>query len=117
MTKRTEAPSVAATTEPIPPQESAEVVEQRVLEWLARYRVYPIAARRAHLEGTVQVRATLMPDGRITNRQVEHSSGHSILDRSALELLERASPVPQSVGGMLSREIELRLPIVYHMSV
>ncbi|HZP65700.1 MAG TPA: TonB family protein [Rudaea sp.] len=90
-------------------------IDLRVLEWLSRYRTYPLAARRAHIEGVVQLRVTLLPDGRLVDAHVEQSSGHPMLDQAALDLLARASPLPSDFGSARSGQIELQLPIVYRM--
>jgi protein TonB len=90
-------------------------ISLHVLDWLARYRTYPLAARRAHLEGVVQLRVTLMPDGRFVDARVERSSGHALLDQAALDLLTRAAPLPAEFASERSERIELQLPIVYRM--
>jgi protein TonB len=97
------------------PQQGALPIDLRVLDWLARYRTYPLAARRARIEGVVQLRVTLMPDGRLVGARVEHSSGHPMLDQAALDLLTRAAPLPSEFGSTRTEQVELQLPIVYHM--
>jgi protein TonB len=113
-------PSIAP--DPIPAIEEAAIplpsestIDLRVLDWLARHRDYPLAARRAHIEGVVQLRVTLMPDGRLVDATVAHSSGHPLLDRAALDLLARASPLPAEFASGRTAQIELQLPIVYRM--
>jgi protein TonB len=98
------------------PAEATSALQTHILDWLARYRDYPLAARRARLQGVVQVSATLMPDGRLLDGRIEQSSGHRLLDRAALDLLERASPVPV-LNGFRSARVELHLPIAYRMSL
>lgn len=90
----------------------------RVLEWLAQHRRYPGPARRARLQGTVEIVVVLMPDGRLVDQRVVQSSGHAVLDKAALDLLRRASPVPTSAffAGE-ARQLELRLPIIYRLSI
>lgn len=90
----------------------------RVLEWLAQHRRYPGPARRARLQGTVEVVVVLMPDGRLVDQRIAQSSGHAILDKAALDLLRRASPVPMSAFFTgEARQLELRLPIIYRLSI
>lgn len=90
----------------------------RVLEWLAQHRRYPGPARRARLQGTVEVIVVLMPDGRLVDQRIAQSSGHAILDKAALDLLRRASPVPASAFFTgEARQLELRLPIIYRLSI
>lgn len=97
------------------PQEGTLPIDLRVLDWLAQYRAYPLAARRARIEGVVQLRVTLMPDGRLVGARVEHSSGHPMLDQAALDLLAHAAPLPGDFGSTRTEQIELQLPIVYRM--
>jgi protein TonB len=90
-------------------------VELHVLDWLARHRRYPRAAARAQLEGVVTVAFKLEPDGRISDGRLEGSSGARVLDGAALELLERASPIPGLAQFAMTAPIELRLPIQYRL--
>jgi protein TonB len=101
--------------EPLEPQASSRSINLRVLDWLARYRTYPLEARRARIEGVVQLRVTLMSDGRLVDARVEQSSGHPLLDRAALDLLARASPLPDELANRSIGQVELQLPIVYRM--
>ena len=96
-------------------QESSRSFDLRVLDWLARYRTYPLEARRARIEGVVRLRVTLMADGRLVDAHVEQSSGHPLLDRAALDLLARASPLPDDFASGRTGQVELQLPIVYRM--
>lgn len=90
-------------------------VELHVLDWLATHRQYPRAARRAGLQGTVHVRFVIDPEGRIADAAVERSSGARVLDRAALDLLGRASPVPGLAQFGLAQSLELRLAIDYRL--
>jgi protein TonB len=113
-------PGVApATPGGAPPGADADArrgfVELHVLDWLAQHRSYPRAARRAGLEGTVHVRFVIDPEGRIADAAIERSSGAHALDRAALDLLGRASPVPGLAQFGLAQALELRLPIDYRL--
>jgi protein TonB len=90
-------------------------VELHVLDWLAQHRSYPRAARRAGIEGTVHVRFVVDPQGRIAESSIERSSGAPVLDRAALALLKRASPVPGIAQFGLLERMELRLPVDYRL--
>jgi protein TonB len=106
-----------AAPEAANPQQGMLPIDLRVVDWLARYRTYPLAARRARIEGVVQLRVTLLPDGRLVDARVEHSSGHPMLDQAALDLLARAAPLPSDFGSTRTAQIELQLPIVYRMRI
>lgn len=62
---------------------------------------YPIAARRLGLEGEVLLRVFVAADGRPTNVVVLKSSGHAMLDESAVETVRtRWRFVPATRGGV-----------------
>ena len=41
---------------------AADRASVRILSWLSQYRRYPASARRARLEGTVEIVVVLLPD-------------------------------------------------------
>ena len=59
---------------------------------LQRYKRYPLAAHGA--SGTVMVRFELNRAGEVVASKVTKSSGNSVLDQEALDILHRASPFP-----------------------
>ena len=94
---------------------TAAQMEWQVASWLERYRTYPRAARRAGYEGTAWVRFTLDRRGRLQRSELVDSSGYGMLDRAAMELLDRASPFPALPSASGLDEIELLLPIEYRL--
>ncbi|MBD3754534.1 MAG: energy transducer TonB [Gammaproteobacteria bacterium] len=64
---------------------------------------YPRQAKRRHWEGIATLQFTLLPDGRITGLALLNSSGKSLLDEAALDIIrERMAnhfrPFPESVA-------------------
>lgn len=71
-------------------------------------RVMRFRPERITLTGTAVLRFTLAADGSLVNASVADSSGSGLLDRAALNALERAAPFPvppSSVGDSLTFEI------------
>lgn len=60
---------------------------------LERVKVYPASARANELQGRVVVQVSIHGDGRMTNSEIEESSGHPVLDQAALDTLRAASPL------------------------
>jgi protein TonB len=54
-------------------------------------------------------------DGRLVARGVVGRSGSATLDAAALELLERAAPLPKPPPQIVGGEVVLRLPLQYRM--
>jgi protein TonB len=104
--------SVAAAPPPIeadqkgpkaaaPHQGSSRKPNQAVLSWqkalhlhLSKHKRYPGEARNRGIQGVVTVNFTIDRTGRVTQARIVKGSGSSVLDDEALELLQRASPLP-----------------------
>lgn len=60
---------------------------------LERVKVYPASARANEVQGRVVVQVSIHGDGRMTNSEIEESSGHPVLDQAALDTVRAASPL------------------------
>jgi len=66
---------------------------------------YPERARRRNQEGTVVLRFTIGTDGKPYDISVVQSSGHSLLDEAAQEIIAGCNFVPQMRGNRAVRAI------------
>jgi periplasmic protein TonB len=73
-------------------QAASNAYNALILGHLRRFIRYPAAAHGAR--GIVTIRFTINRDGRVTETAVSKSSGNSVLDQEAIEILRRASPFP-----------------------
>jgi protein TonB len=77
---------------------------------------YPLAARRLGLEGTVVLRVVVAPDGAPASVVVLQSSGHPVLDSSALETVRtRWRFVPARRNG-IPVEDSVQVPIRFRQT-
>ncbi|GJM11773.1 MAG: transporter TonB [Pseudohongiella sp.] len=53
---------------------------------------YPTAARQQQLYGNLRMLVALFPNGTVSEIQILQSSGHSILDQAAVEIVNMAAP-------------------------
>ena len=83
---------------------------QRVAESL----IYPLAARRQGLGGTVELHVWLEATGRVRDVQVARSSSHGVLDDAAVETIRRLGPMPFP-DSLPRRPLLIRLPLVYEL--
>ena len=92
---------VLAPPAPPPPPPPAPVIQAKVGADFARKPglEYPMQARRQQWEGTVILRAQVLPNGHVGAVSVQKSSGHSALDDAALSAAKSWSFVPASQGG------------------
>jgi protein TonB len=89
--------------------------------YLARFRehiqealVYPLAARRQGLSGTVELEVLMDPTGRIRGVQLVSSSSHGMLDEAALETIRGLAPLPLP-EHLPRRPLKIRLPVVFRL--
>ncbi len=81
---------------------------------VAMLKRYPHVARVNQLEGRVVLRAVIKDDGHLMDLAVAESSGHSVLDLDALEVVRRACPLKlrQSLGRP---HVVVQVPISYRL--
>ena len=80
-----------------------------------RHKLYPDEARSRGLEGRVAVELVIGADGTLAAAQVRQSSGHSVLDREALEMLKRAAALTPVPPSLRSREFRLDVPVLFEL--
>ncbi len=81
---------------------------QSIRARIERAKIYPEAARRDGLEGTVDLRFRITPAGWVETVEIAHSSSHAILDESALQTVRRAAPYPV-IAGWIRVSLSYRL--------
>ncbi len=87
---------------------------QRFRERVQESLVYPLAARRQGLRGTVELDVWLDPAGRVRDVQVTRSSSHALLDDAAVETIRRLGPLPFP-ESLPRRALRIRLPLVFEL--
>lgn len=113
-----EAPEAKAPTAPeVGLSPHAQRVKTSWLKSLAlhleRFKRYPEAARAQHASGTAVVQFVIDRDGHVTTKAVGKSSGSSVLDEAALDLLQRAMPLPKTPNDVPGEQFTLSVPIVF----
>jgi len=76
--------------------------------------VYPLAARRQGLRGTVELDVWLDPAGRVRDVRVARSSSHDLLDEAAVETIRSLGPLPFP-DSLPRRSLRIRLPLVFDL--
>lgn len=86
---------------------------EKIRSRIEEAKFYPGWARRQGIEGTVELLFTLSADGRVQEVRILRSSGSSILDEAAVQVIRRAAPYPivEDWPGV----IRVQLPITYHL--
>lgn len=118
-TAATAAPVVTApaSTAPAaaPDRASAQAYMRLLAAALLQQRNYPGEARKQRLQGVVAVRFTLDRGGHVLAMAIARSSGHALLDQAALEVLQRADPLPAIPPELGKDRLTVTVPIEYSL--
>jgi protein TonB len=85
-----------------------------VSAWLLAHRTYPEMAREQGREGTVVVRMTVDPEGRVVDVNLVRGSGTESLDNAAQALVRNAHLPPFPPDMRLSQQ-SVTVPIRYRL--
>jgi protein TonB len=87
---------------------------QELLSRLERSKRYPYAARMNRWEGRVVVQAVVRNDGQVVSLEIAESSGHTILDNDAMELIRKISPLHLK-HPLGQTQVALLVPVGYSL--
>ncbi|MHB8709382.1 MAG: energy transducer TonB [Desulfuromonadales bacterium] len=76
---------------------------------------YPRLARQNRWEGTVRLRARVTAGGTVEGVSLERSSGHAVLDSSALAGVQRWRFIPATRGGV-PVACEVSIPVAFRLT-
>lgn len=118
-----EAGPPAAVAAPQPAPAPATAAQEKVAlddygralaELLARQQQYPRLAALRGWEGEVRLRLKVARKGALVAVQLEHSSGHDVLDQAALQMVQ-ATSLPNPPEALGDKEIQVVVPIHYKL--
>jgi protein TonB len=75
---------------------------------------YPPIAVKMRLEGKVWIVAEVLPNGKVGRVRLESSSGHDLLDQSALETVKQWQFTPARKDGVIITQV-VRIPINFNL--
>ena len=83
--------------------------------WLDKHKDYPAAAKQEKQQGTVVVWFSINRNGEITVSKIKKNSGNPLLDQAALDLLQKANPVPPIPDSITQETLSIAIPIDYSL--
>lgn len=110
-------PQAAPFDSDTPPASAAPASWQsRVLGHLAHFKRYPGDARQRKRAGAAWVRFQVDGDGKLLASELVTSSGTVLLDREALQVLQRAQPLPAPPASVLHQgTVTVTLPVSFKL--
>jgi len=80
-----------------------------------RFKRYPPIAVDNDWQGTVEIRIVIDASGAIATLSVRSSAGHPLLDRQALEMIERAKELALIPPALRGKEFSVDIPVVFSL--
>ncbi|HEY4276556.1 MAG TPA: energy transducer TonB [Rhizomicrobium sp.] len=108
-------PAIAAPVAQKGTGEGKENFVGRLLAQLNRFKQYPAAARKAHIEGVVMLHFVMDANGHVLQADIQKSSGRPVLDNEALALIQRAQPLPALPADYPTRTLDAVVPIEFYL--
>lgn len=96
------------------PGQTADFMTQ-LQAWLEKHKEYPRRARMRRQEGTALLYFVMDRDGQVLRHRLEQSSGHDLLDREVIAMIERAQPLPKMPDTMGEPRLELVVPVQFFL--
>jgi protein TonB len=117
----TDTPPAPATTAPAREHHaSAEEIDAwktGIATLIESNMIFPEAARARRQKGTVKVAFSFNRQGRVVSSQVANTSGYTLLDRAALETLQRAQPLPPPPVGTPGDVFTFIIPLRFRLQL
>lgn len=113
--QRNSSQAIAASSTDATGANARAQIQARLRADLARHFDYPWLARLRGWEGSVLLGFIVRAGGSLNDVRVVRSSGFAVLDRSAVDSLQKIERIPEAVAWLQGRDIEMQLPIVYRL--
>lgn len=81
----------------------------------AKHRLYPRIAQMRGWQGTVRVQLELDAQGNVTQSAIKESSGFEVLDKQALEMVRKATPLPLPPETLRNRAFSILVPVTFKL--
>lgn len=92
-------------------KQSEESTLNKIQEAIQKAQIYPLIAQKKRMSGVVKVEFMWMSDKTLADLKIIQSSGYTLLDKSALESIHKASLNFPSY----ERNLKITLPISYEI--
>lgn len=87
----------------------------QIQAWLARHKDYPRRARMRRQEGIALLYFVVDRSGQVLRAQLQQSSGHDLLDREVMAMIQRAQPLPRMPDSMSQPTLEMVVPVEFFL--
>jgi protein TonB len=80
-----------------------------------KYKRYPRAAMDNNWEGRVEVRMVIGANGMIASMSIKTSTGHELLDKTAMDMITKAKPLTPIPAALRGKEFTVDVPVIFSL--
>ena len=81
----------------------------------AKHKQYPRIAQIRGWQGTVRIKLEVDTNGTVTSSTISESSGYEALDKQALEMVKKTSPLPSPPESLRGRPFTITVPVLFRL--
>ena len=82
---------------------------------ISKHKKYPKIAAMRNWQGEVIVELELDGNGKLKSKKITQSSGHEVLDKQALEMVEKALPLPTPPETLRGTSFTITVPVPFKL--
>ena len=82
---------------------------------IGKYKQYPKIAQMRGWQGEVIVELLLDGNGKLKSKKIITSSGYEVLDKQALEMIDKAAPFPSPPEALRASSFSITVPIPFKL--
>ena len=83
---------------------------------ISKYKQYPKLAQVRGWQGIVIVEIEMSPTGAVLSMTIKKSSGYEVLDAEAMQMIQRAMPLPQPPESLKSKNFTVLVPVSFQLN-
>ena len=82
---------------------------------ISKHKKYPKVAAMRGWQGEAVVELELDGNGKLKSKKITQSSGHEVLDKQALEMVEKALPLPMPPEALRGTNFTITVPVPFKL--
>ena len=118
ITESEEVTESAQINEQIPTSPNPQVVSNYsnlLRAHIAKHKKYPRIAQRRKMQGEVVIEIQIKGDGSLISKNIQKSSGHKVLDKEGMNMMEKSKPFPVPPEAMKDSVTTVLVPIAFNL--
>jgi protein TonB len=118
LSESVEANEVTQISEQAPTSPNPQVVNNYsnlLRAHIAKHKKYPRIAQRRKMQGEVVIAIQIGGDGSLISKNIQKSSGHKVLDKEGMNMMEKSKPFPVPPDTLKNSVTNVVVPIAFNL--